>query len=383
MHGRGISLILAFSLLPAYPAPAEAQTPRRVLGPLAAPLGMMLRALPRPHHRASRHYRPRAVHRRPLPDRVVPAVERRRQYEPSLQLAQAATAFWPIAAPDAFEGMLGYALWPREYGQQFWSHGPRDIIQAMTAPTAAFAAASVDDGAPRLPRLAGDVNVGESERAICVARVQEHVMRPLDRVAERIDLNAEQRQKLDHLRATVRSAIEAETAACRNDIPSTQPERLRAMIDGLWAMRYAEFRIRPALAAFHDSLSDAQKAQLAAAPQTVGGSATTEAPGPATVCAEAVTARSNPFESIARALRPSDGQGKSLQMLYGASMEMAKFLTSTCPAETPATPMARFDAAGDRLMTLLHAAMGIEPVLGDFYSRLSDEQRQRFNTVAR
>ena len=56
-------------------------------------------------------------------------------------------------------------------------------------------------------------------------------------------------------------------------------------------------------------------------------------------------------------------------MLYGASMEMAQFLNTTCPAETPATPMARLSAASDRVMALLHAAMNIEPMLGEFYAR--------------
>ena len=140
------------------------------------------------------------------------------------------------------------------------------------------------------------------------------------------------------------------------------------MIDGLWAMRYAEFRIRPALETFYGSLTDAQKAQLAEEPQTVGSSETAPAATPAAICGEAVTGNANPFEPIQRALRPTDEQRKSLQMLYGASMEMAQFLTTTCPAETPSTPMARLDAASDRVMSLLHAAMNIEPMLGQFYA---------------
>ncbi len=62
--------------------------------------------------------------------------------------AAGAAVFWPIAAPDAFEDMIGYAFWPREYGRQFWSHGPGDILRAMTAPTAAFAA-EADEPSPR------------------------------------------------------------------------------------------------------------------------------------------------------------------------------------------------------------------------------------------
>jgi hypothetical protein len=96
-----------------------------------------------------------------------------------------------------------------------------------------------------------------------------------------------------------------------------------------------------------------------------------------------VSAGANPFDPVARALRPTDEQKKSQQILYGASMEMAKFLTSTCPKENPATPAARLDAASDRVMALLHAAMNIEPMLGAFYATLDERQRERFNSVVR
>jgi len=375
------SLVLITVLLAAVStlsSPAEAQFPGRVLGPLARPLGMVMRALPRPRHRQRLHRAPQAAHR-PSGPRQTPTAERA---DRGRQASTAALAFWPIAAPDAFEDMIGFSLFPREYTRQFWSHGPHDVIQAMTAPTAAYASA---DGTvrSRLPSLVGAANAGEAERTICIARVTENAMRPVHRITETIDLNAAQRQKLDSLRTAVRAAITAEPAACRSEIPPTQPQRLRAMIDGLWAMSYAEFRIRPALAAFYDSLDATQKAQLEDSPQTVGSSAETPDTKPTAICSEAMAAGDDPFQSVARALRPTTEQQESLQMLYGASMEMGKYLMSACPADTPETPMARLDAANDRVMALLHAAMNIEPILGEFYSKLSDRQRQRFNTVIR
>jgi hypothetical protein len=376
-HRTLVLISVLLTTTPGLSSPAEAQFPRRMLGPLRAPLGMMLQILPRPHHRHRLHRSPRAAHPAPSGPRQAPATERADRGRPVV--AASALAFWPIAAPDAFEDMIGYALWPREYARQFWSHGPRDVIQAMTAPTAAYASADGTGG--RLPSLVGAAHAGEGERAICVARVTENAVRPLNRITETIDLNAAQRQKLHRLRTAVRTAIAAETAACRSDIPPTQPDRLRAMIDGLWAMSYAEFRIRPALAAFHDSLDDTQKAQLADPPQTVGSRTSTPDATPAAICSEALAVGNNPFTSVARALRPTTEQQESLHRLYGASMEMGKFLTSTCPAESAASPVERLDAANDRVMALLHAAMNIEPILGDFYSTLSERQRQRFNTA--
>jgi hypothetical protein len=334
---------------------------------------MILRGVPRARvprvHRRSRANRDSAADRSR-------ASERR-------AVARGPAVFWPIAAPDAFEDMLGYAFWPQDYGRQFWSHGPRDIMLAMTAPAAAFAALARNEGAGRRPTaaLVGAANASPSDRAICIARVKDQAMRPLDRIDETLRLTEDQQQGLAELRATVRAAIEGEAAACRGDLPATQPERLRAMIDGLWAMRYAEFRIRPALETFYGSLTEAQKAQLAEEPQTVGSSDSTPAATPGAICGEAVTGDANPFGPIQRALRPTDEQRKSLQMLYGASMEMAQFLSNACPAETPPTPMARLGAASDRVMSLLHAAMNIEPMLGAFYATLSDRQRQRFNAI--
>jgi hypothetical protein len=389
MQHRTTTIVATLALLLASPPlvivtsePAQAQ--RRILGPLTAPFRMILRGMPRAH--VPRAHRAQRANRDTAGERSRSAT--RRQLARGGALAAGAAVFWPIGAPDAFEDMIGYAFWPQEYGRQFWSHGPGDILRAMTAPASAFAsqasASSSDDGTtgPRLTTgLVRTANAAESRREICITRVKDQAMRPLDRIDDAIRLTEEQRQGLEALRTAVRNAIDGEAAACRGDLPTTQPERLRALIDGLWAMRYAEFRIQPALDRFYGSLTEEQKAQLAEAPQTVGSNETVPSPAPAAICGEAVTSSANPFDPVQRALRPTDDQRKHLQMLYGASMEMAQFLTTTCPAETPSTPTARLNAASDRVMALLHAAMNIEPMLGQFYAGLSDQQRRRFNAI--
>lgn len=382
-------IISALALLVASPVvlvttsePAQAQ--RRILGPLTAPFRMILRGVPRVH--APRAHRTSRAYREPAGERSRAAM--RRQAALGGAALAGAVAFWPIGAPNAFEDMIGYAFWPQGYSRQFWSHGPGDILRAMTAPAAAFAsqanAWTSDDSTARPRLMTGLVrtaNAAESKREICIARVKDQAMRPLDRIDETIRLTEDQQRGLKELREAIHAAIDGEAAACRGDLPATQPERLHALIDGLWAMRYAEFRIQPAFGTFYGSLTEEQKAQLAEPPQTVGSSETAPAATPAAICGEAVTSSANPFDPVQRALRPTDEQRKHLQMLYGASMEMAQFLTTTCPAETPSTPMARLNAASDRVMSLLHAAMNIEPLLGQFYASLSDQQRRRFNAI--
>ncbi len=382
-------LVLSVALLaalPALPEPAEAQNPGRVLRPLTAPLRSILRA-PRPRMVTPRVKRPSAAQQRPPVSKE--AVERVR---PEQRLAAAASAgaaaagaaaLWPSASPSAYEDMLGYALWPREYAARFWSHGPHDIMQAMMAPTAANTA-----GERRGPRLVSAAQARERRDepvvadTACIDGARERALRPVDRIPETIELTAEQRAGLDDLRKAVSEAIDREAAACRKDAPGSPPERLRAMIDGLWAMRYAEFAIRTSLQSFHDSLTQVQKDELSG-DQTVGSSTSAGTDSPTELCSKPVTANPDWFAPIERALRPTPDQQPSIKMLHGASMEMAHFLMTACPKEPPATPAARLDAAGDRVVALLHAAMNIEPLFHDFYGRLDDRQRARLNATLR
>lgn len=410
LQGR-IVIASALAIVIACPiaaTPARAQFPGRLFGALTAPFRMMLRGPHLRYHHAHRHRdhrSSRVVHRR-MPvqgNRTATAAgvtagvggaavgataieparrESNARSAPADRSAGSATAgstFWPSASPSTYEDMLGYALWPNDYERPFWSHGPGDIMQAMTAPTTAFASA----GAKAQPRRPQAANAAD-QTAACVAREQQQAFQPLDRVPDAIELNDAQRQALEELRNAVRAAIVREAASCRTGIPASQPERLRSMIDALWSMRYAEFRIRTALRTFYDSLDSDQKARFGAEPQTVGSSAQVAASGPAAICGgQLQQAGANPFQPLERSLQLSGEQLKNFQMLYGASIDMAKFLASSCPEETPATPMARLDAAGDRIMSLLHAATTIEPMLGQFYGSLSDDQRARFNTAAR
>jgi hypothetical protein len=349
-----------------------------MLGPLSGPFRSILRGLPRPRVGVPNR-RQRNV-RAPAEQRNAPAVERPAARQ---KLVRGGSALWPTATPSAYEDMLGYALWPSDYGERFWTHGPRNIIMAMVAPSAAFAMRR--ERAPGRPsRLVSSANAEETTGlggTSCIDRARSHALQPVDRIAEAIELAPEQRKNLDALRSAVAAAVEREKTSCRDEQPMTPPERLRAMIDALWAMRYAEFGIRTSLDTFYASLTEAQKSQLSELQTRHETPATRESP--ADLCKPAAPERADWLSRVERAVRPTAEQRASLKMLQGASMEMAQFLMGACPQETPPTAMARFDAAGDRVMALIHAAMNIEPLFNNFYFQLSDAQKARFNTLTR
>ena len=52
-----------------------------------------------------------------------------------------------------------------------------------------------------------------------------------------------------------------------------------------------------------------------------------------------------------------------------------RLVATSCPAATPANPVERLGAAGDRLTTMLFAVMSAGPALQAFYDSLSEEQK--------
>ena len=378
MQHRTTIIVSALALLLASPPlvivtsePAQAQ--RRILGPLTAPFRMILRGVPRV--RAPRAHRAPRANRDVAGERSRSATRRQLARGGAAAAAAGAAVFWPIGAPDAFEDMIGYAFWPREYGRQFWSHGPGDILRAMTAPAAAFAAQAdaSDDGATGARLTTALVRTRQCRRS------------PIARSASRGSRTrrcgrsiASTQTDPPHARAADRARSAAHRHPRRHRRRSRRLPRRPPRHPAGTAARHDRRAVGDALRGIPHPAGARDVLRLAH--RRAEGAARRSSRRPSAAAKRRrrrprrrSAARRSPATPIRssrsqRALRPTDEQRKHLQMLYGASMEMAQFLTTTCPAETPSTPMARLDAASDRVMSLLHAAMNIEPILGQFYA---------------
>ena len=80
-------------------------------------------------------------------------------------------------------------------------------------------------------------------------------------------------------------------------------------------------------------------------------------------------------------MKPTQQQQDALEKLKSASTESATQLQASCPAQSPQTPIDRFDAVGKRLNAMAVAIKTVRPALADFYSSLTDEQKARFNNL--
>ena len=87
------------------------------------------------------------------------------------------------------------------------------------------------------------------------------------------------------------------------------------------------------------------------------------------------------MQRIDDVVKPTADQKESFDALKSASTEAAKNLESSCPTEMPTTVTGRLDALTKRLTALNDAVGKVKPALTDFYGKLSDEQKARFNVI--
>jgi hypothetical protein len=389
MRGPKLLVIVALAAVAANPITADAR-PRIGIGTIVGVATAPLRAIRNvagmaAGRRAMRSYastRRSAAAQGTRVAGIVPARPLDRS-EP----AGVAQAVWSSASPAAYEDLLGYALWPKDYGDRFWSHGYGDIVKVMAPAPAASTVVISDSGGEA-------VTTGSVATAVpCGPDAKDYADKPIARVEATIELDDAQRSALGAVRTALIDAIEKGKAVCRSGAQATPAERLGTLVEGFWAMRDAAVLVRVPLQTFYDTLADAQKAQLTGTPEVEKPARRAKAKTKHHLIHVAAGARScavAPSSAIAwvtgrieQAIKPNEEQRARLQALGRKSGEMAGFLMMSCPQETVSNPVDRLDAAGDRMSALLYAAMAVQPAFNEFYGSLTDQQKAQLSSLAR
>jgi LTXXQ motif family protein len=399
MRRANIFLIAVLAGLVALPTGADARKRsgyRKVVYTISAPLRVATRTAERRFAREQR-YRRAPVRRRgvvlaastlrpplPIPElrRGLPptAPDASRQPPPSAGTERPRSApagppslapagwvgplYWPYGSDDLFD----YALHPAGADERFWARNGGDLADAVF----------VRGGGTR----AGWADMCGSRRGGTNSWID-----PIEFAVEPTDA---QHPALDELQAALVKAGNGIKVACPPaDTRANPVQRLDAMTDRLWAMRQAVVLIRMPLETLVDALAEDQKGRLNAVGsqpdrrEFTGGNTGAPQTG-ARLCADPAAAMVEwPSAEIAQRLRPSDEQRRDLETLRTTVQGMAQWLMASCPAETPATPLARLDAAEKRLNAMLYAARIVGPVLGGFYNSLSEEQKAAFHSIGR
>jgi LTXXQ motif family protein len=367
-----VGLVAAATILP---GAAEAQfpfSPRGFLGAVTAPLRGMLDRMPRS-----------SVHRH-RPSRSVEA-NRAAPPEQQDQEQDQAKLGWvgPLAWPTAYEDVVGYTLWPNDYGEDFRQHGFGDIVATIVGPLKAPAPTIVGTTRPETVGAAPSSNGCDSNTAA-------QSDWPGVQVAQTITLTPEQKTALDKLQAASAEAVKTIKAGCIDAAQRPPTQRLPELEQRLWQVQNAGSIIRAPLKAFYDSLTPEQKAKFAVqtpAPQDTRGDprAANAAMGrQAQACAaQGAGDADRLIKQIQQAVRPTPQQRAGLEAFGKASSDMAKLLIASCAQPTPADPVARLDAADSRLVAMNYAATNVDVALSAFYGGLTDEQKARFDTLGK
>ena len=209
---------------------------------------------------------------------------------------------------------------------------------------------------------------------------------PIDKIQQSLQLNDDQLRSLNALKAASSQASDALKASCSGEMSMTPLGRLDTVQKRLDGMVQAWGVMRTPLDDFYNSLNDEQKQRFAALGPASGARSNRRGPASGDNLAARCNSRTEnftqlPVQRVEQAVRPTQQQQGALEKLKAASTEAANQLQASCPAQSPQTPLDRFDAVGKRLDAMAGAVKTVRPALADFYSSLTDEQKARFNTL--
>ncbi len=365
MIGRGIVLaaILGSALVVTDTAQAQL-SPRGIIGGITRPFRVMLGRF----SHFPRHYRHSAAAEQASTDAAS------RDSSAAAGLGQTG----PLAWPKALEDVVGFTLSPNEYARDLRQHGFGVIADTITghfvprpsAPTAATTGSAVQNDA--------------GNGSPCHSSSNQNNW-PAARVEQLMQLKDAQHDALDKLQAAVNQSSKA--LDCRDAGVAAAPDRMKMLIETLWAVRDAAMSIHTPLKEFLDTLDSAQKAQFvsqqAQSNQPDAKNATSENKQYQACAGPNVEAAEHMIREIEQRVRPNTQQSASLENFHKASSDMAKMLMASCAQSVPTDPLARLDAAGDQLTAMNYAATTVQIAFDDFYGKLDKGQRSRLESSGR
>jgi hypothetical protein len=379
---RGRTILLATVLAAAIPLPdtGYAQlSPQGVIGGITRPFRQMLghfRHFPRGHHRRA------AIESRasaPIPSRASgPAPSNAASAIAGARLGWVGPPAWPTA----YEDLVGFTFWPGDYTPRLRGRG-FDVIADTT--TGRF-----DVPRPARTATTGAAVTNDADNELSVGRCGDSANAdsnwPAVRIEQIVQLSDAEHAALENLQTTASQSVKTIRANCVGPAAGAAPDRLRALVQTLWAVRDAGIAMREPLKNFYDTLTVTQKnsfvRQISPPPDPKG--AGTEMNKQYQACASQNVERAERMiKEIEMRVRPDSDQAASLENLHKASGDMAKLLIASCAQPVPADPMERLDSANDQLTAVNYAATTVQIALDEFYLKLNNDQKLRFDSLTR
>ncbi len=189
--------------------------------------------------------------------------------------------------------------------------------------------------------------------------------------------SADQQQLLQRLGGAIGAASALLAKSCPSEIPTQPVARLQLMESQIEELAMALDMIHQPLQAFSESLSDEQRARFAAVIAAPGFSDRDNGMG----CGTTSAATDWSINQIDRSVRPTAPQRDAVIDVKQAFDEAATDLEAHCPTSAPPTALSRLEAIEARLDATWRAALSIQVALANFETKLSEEQKGRFDRM--
>ena len=218
----------------------------------------------------------------------------------------------------------------------------------------------------------------ERSRDDCAARLDDTAM--VERIRAAIGPNSEQMERLQRLGGAIAAAADYLGKSCPTDIPTQPAARLQLMDSQIQILTMAVDMIRQPLQDFEQSLTDEQRTTLndgGVAKRAAARSGTTRL----SACGAPSTAIDWSIEQIDKSVQPSAQQQSALNDVQQAFGKAAGDLQAHCPTSVPRSAIARLETIEARLDATWRAILSIQVALQGFETQLSDEQKNRMQSM--
>jgi hypothetical protein len=203
----------------------------------------------------------------------------------------------------------------------------------------------------------------------------------VERLRAEIGPTAEQMERLQRLGGAIGAAGDYLAKSCPTEIPQQPTARLQLMDSQIEVLTMAVDIIHQPLEDFEQSLTAEQRAKFSG---EASRKTATSARGDKTSsrsCGGSGAAIDWSIDQIDKSVQPDEQQRSALTDLQQAFGKAANDLQAHCPTSVPRSAVARLEAIESRLDATWRAILSIQVALQDFESRLSDEQKNRLQTM--
>jgi hypothetical protein len=206
----------------------------------------------------------------------------------------------------------------------------------------------------------------------------------VERIRTEIAPNPNQTEQLMRLGGALGAASDYLAKSCPSEVPSQPTARLQLMESQIEKLAVAIGMAHAPLQDLEQSLNPDQLGRFTGTPAAAAaasGEQRDDADSALGSCGVSLAVVGWSVDQIENSVQPNDEQRAALGDLQQVFEKAARDLETHCPTSVPQSPLSRLESIEARLDATWRAILSIQVALANFETKLSDEQKQRFEAM--